>query len=150
MRASNTHGHIRAGAEGMESASYFAGGAGMKLITNAMLKGACEDQRKLFRKVFPDGAPITVAAARKAQKAGLDVLWLVNILPSPLDDEYRAKCKPLDAEYWAKRKPLDAEYWAKCKPLYDEYRAKCKPLYDEYRAKYIKILVKLLRKAAQA
>ena len=122
----------------------------MKLITNAMLKGACEDQRKLFRKVFPDGAPITVAAARKAQKAGLDVLWLVNILPSPLYAEYLAKCKPLDAEYWAKRKPLDDEYWAKRKSLDDEYYAKCKPLDDEYWAKCVKILLTLLKRMKEA
>ena len=122
----------------------------MTLITNSMLKGACHEQRKLFREIFPGGAPVTMAAARKAQKAGLDVLWLVHILPKPLYDEYDAKCKPLYDEYCAKRKPLYDEYWAKRKPLDDEYWAKCKPLDDEYRAKRIKILVKLLRKAEQA
>ena len=133
----------------------------MKLITNSMLKGACHEQRKLFRKLFPDGAPITMAAARKAQKAGLNVLWLVNILPKPLNDEYEAKCKPLNDEYWAKRKPLDDEYWAnrkllddehyaKRKPLDDEYEAKCKPLDDEYYAKRVKILLAFLKRMKEA
>ena len=67
----------------------------MKLITSKMLKGACGDQKKLFDKLFPGGAPVTIAAAREASKAGLDVLWLVNILPKPLLDEHEAKCKRL-------------------------------------------------------
>ena len=96
----------------------------MKLITSKMLKGACGDQKKLFGKLFPGGAPVTIAAARKASKAGLDVLWLVNILPKPLLDEYEAKCKP----------------------LFDEYYAKCKPLLDEYEAKCMRLLVSLLRR----
>jgi hypothetical protein len=75
----------------------------MKIITNAMLKGACTDQRRLFRKIFPDGAPVTVAAAMKAHKVGINVLWVSRLLPKPLRDEYCAKRKPLDDEYWAKR-----------------------------------------------
>lgn len=42
--------------------------------------GACSWQRKEFRKVFPDGAPVTVAALRKAKKAALDVRFLWNRL----------------------------------------------------------------------
>jgi hypothetical protein len=107
----------------------------VKLITNAMLRGACRDQRKLFRKTFPNGAPVTIAAARKAQKAGLDVLWACNLLPEPLFYEYYAKRKPLFYEYDAKRKPLDDEYDAKRESLDDEYDAKRESLFDEYDAK---------------
>jgi hypothetical protein len=107
----------------------------MKRITVTMLRGACNDQRKLFRKTFPDGAPVTLAAARKALKAGLAVFWMCTLLPKSLYDEYYAKCKP-----------LDYEYYAKCKPLDDEYYAKRKPLYDEYYAKRLKLLVSLLRR----
>ena len=133
----------------------------MTLITNSMLKGACHYQRKLFRKTFPDGAPITMVAARKAQKAGLNILWLLEILPNPmydayyakrkqLNDEHWAKLKPLDDEYEAKHKPLDYEYEAKRKPLNDEYYAKCKPLDDEYYAKRVKILLAFLKRMKEA
>jgi hypothetical protein len=85
----------------------------MKLITVSMLRGACRSQRALFRKTFPDGAPVTMSAARKAKEAGLDVLWLTNLLP-----------KPLDADYWAKYKPLNDDYWAKCIKLLITYLRK--------------------------
>jgi hypothetical protein len=108
----------------------------MKLITVSMLRGACRSQRALFRKTFPDGAPVTMSAVRKAQNAGLDVLWLTNLLPKPLDDDYWAKRKPLNADYEAKRKSLYADYEAKYKPLDDDYEAKRKSLYADYEAKY--------------
>ena len=43
----------------------------MKRITLKHLRGACPDQRRLFRRTFPKGAPITKAAVNKALKAGL-------------------------------------------------------------------------------
>ena len=107
----------------------------MKIITNTMLRGACHEQRVLFKRTFPDGAPVTVAAARKARKVGLDVSWLSRLLPKPLDADYLAKCKPLDADYEAKLKPLYDVYWAKRQPLYDDYEAKLKPLDADYLAK---------------
>jgi hypothetical protein len=110
----------------------------MKLITVSMLRGACRSQRALFRKTFPDGAPVTMSAARKAKEAGLDILWLIELLP-----------KPLDADYEAKRKPLDDDYWAKRKPLYADYEAKYKPLDDDYEAKRIKLLLTYLRKVPE-
>jgi hypothetical protein len=85
----------------------------MKLITVSMLRGACRSQRALFRKTFPGGTPVTMAAARKAQKAGLDVLWLAEILPNPLYADYLAKRKPLDDDYLAKRIKLLLAYLRK-------------------------------------
>jgi hypothetical protein len=99
----------------------------MKLITVSMLRGACRSQRALFRKTFPDGAPVTMSAARKAERAGLDVLWLIELLPNPLDDDY----------------------WAKRKSLYADYEAKYKPLDDDYEAKRIKLLLTYLRKVPE-
>jgi hypothetical protein len=85
----------------------------MKLITVSMLRGACGSQHELFRKTFPDGAPVTMAAARKARKAGLDVLWLANLLPYPMYADYLAKRYLLSADYWAKRDLVYDDYWAK-------------------------------------
>jgi hypothetical protein len=99
----------------------------MKLITESMLRGACKSKRVLFRETFPDGAPVTMAAARKAQKAGLNVLWLAEILPEP----------------------LHADYYDKCTLLHDDYLAKRTSLHDDYLAKRIKLLLACLRKAPE-
>jgi hypothetical protein len=119
----------------------------MKTITASMLKGACANQRALFKATFPDGASVTVASARKARRAGLDVLWLADLLPAPLDAEYLAKRDALDAEYLAKRDALDAEWQAKCDALYAEYLAKRDALDAEWQAKRAPLLVRLLRRA---
>jgi len=37
----------------------------MKLITNAVLIGACKEQRAIFRKEWPEGAPVTAKAAMR-------------------------------------------------------------------------------------
>ena len=109
----------------------------MKIITDDMLRGACSEQRALFRKTWPKGAAVTKANAIKAAKLGLAPAWVAErFLCKPLDDEYQAKRKPLDDEYLAKRKPLDDEYRAKRKTLYDEYQAKRQTLYDEHQAKH--------------
>lgn len=82
----------------------------MKLITASMLKGACREQRELFKSTFPDGAPVTVAATRKARKAGLDVSWLVRLLPSPLYKQYWDAIAPLDKQYQDARDKLLVSY----------------------------------------
>jgi hypothetical protein len=139
----------------------------MKKIMLRDLKGACTDQRKLFAKIFPNGAPVTMAAAMKAIKAGLDILWLIRLLPAllyadyrakldPLYADYRAKLDPLDADYESKyallyadyeskRAPLDADYRAKLDPLYADYESKRAPLDADYRAKRAQILIAALR-----
>jgi hypothetical protein len=76
------------------------GGAEMKVITNAMLGGACREQRAVFRKEWPDGAPVTVRAALRAVALGLDLEWLASkLFPSSLWAEYERQEAPLWAEY---------------------------------------------------
>jgi hypothetical protein len=113
----------------------------MKKITVDMLKGACKDQRKLFRATFPKGAPVTMASLKKAEKAGLDIWWVARLAGPAyeaqrkvLDDAYWAQRNPLDDAYWAQRKPLDDAYWAQLNPMYAAYEAQRKVLDDAYRA----------------
>ena len=133
----------------------------MKIITDDMLRGACSEQRALFRKTWPKGAAVTKANAIKAAKLGLAPAWVAErFLCKTLYDEYQAKRqtlydehqakrKTLDDEYQAKRKPLDDEYQAKREPLDDEYRAKRQTLYDEDWAKCWQILLPILKKEAR-
>ena len=61
----------------------------MDRITLTQLKGACPEQRALFRRVFPKGAPVDEATALKAVAAGLDVYWLAaRLLPAPARKAY--------------------------------------------------------------
>jgi hypothetical protein len=41
-------------------------------MTSALLRqrGACPEQVAIFERVFPDGAPLTLTAYRRAQQAG--------------------------------------------------------------------------------
>ena len=70
------------------------------------LRGACADQRALFRHTFPDGAPLTVRSVDRAVRAGLDVRWLVRLLPAPARAEYERATAPAWAEY--ERAPASA------------------------------------------
>ena len=44
-------------------------------ITLAMLRGACKEQRDIFRKEWPEGAEVTIENVRRAQELGLDLSW---------------------------------------------------------------------------
>ena len=53
-----------------------------RLITARLLRarGACAEQVQVFREMFPQGTPVTLADCRKAVKAGLDFNWAANYL----------------------------------------------------------------------
>ena len=73
--------------------------------------GACRSEVTTFRRLWPQGAPVTMGSIRRARKAYLDVGWLArHVIPS-------AKAAPLRAEYDAKADALWAEYNAKVAPL---------------------------------
>ena len=44
-------------------------------ITLAMLRGACKEQRDIFRKEWPEGADATIENVRRAQELGLNLAW---------------------------------------------------------------------------
>lgn len=78
-------------------------------ITADMLadKKACADQVETFRKLFPRGTPVTLAAAKRCVKAGLDLDWFAQaFLPPKAYADYLAKRAPLLADYLAKRHTL--------------------------------------------
>lgn len=43
---------------------------------------ACESQVAVFRKTFPRGTKVTLAAIAKARKVGLSVEWIAELLPA--------------------------------------------------------------------
>lgn len=52
------------------------------VITVSFLRDndACEDQVKLFKKLWPQGVPVTANNVLRALEAGLDVDWLLTVL----------------------------------------------------------------------
>jgi len=99
----------------------------VKRLTAARLRaaGARRSQLRIFRKAWPDGAPVTAAAMRKARKLGLDVRRFVRLFPPLMRAEYVAEAVPLLAECRAK---VDA-VWGRCNAKADvlraEYGARC-------------------------
>ena len=65
-------------------------------IMDAMLAGACREQRERFAAEWPDGAEVTEANVLRAFVLGLDVDWLLShVLPAPLWAEYQRQRAPL-------------------------------------------------------
>ena len=84
---------------------------------------ACPEQVKLFRTMFPNGAPLTLAAWRKAQRVGLDCAWSANLLSATALAAYEVACAPALAAYEAAEDAAWAAYEAACTPTLTAYRA---------------------------
>ena len=127
------------------------------IITNAMLRGACREQRAIFRKEWPDGAAITVRNGLRAVKLGLDVTWPIGYLKGDLLAEYERQKASLWAEYERQKASLWAEYQRQKALLLVEYPRQEASLWAEYeqqealllaecQRQIVYILVPLLRK----
>lgn len=86
----------------------------MDKITLKHLRGACKEQRALFRATFPDGAPLTQESLDTAIAAGLHVSWLASRLPLRARAEYDRAVAPAKAEYSRAVEPVQAEYDRAC------------------------------------
>ena len=95
------------------------------MITTKLLKskGACADQIRLFAKLFPAGAPLTVeTAVSVADKFNWD--WAAEkLLSADGCNAYHAATKPARDAYDAAIKPALDAYYAAIKPARDAYSA---------------------------
>ena len=98
----------------------------------AQLKGACADQRALFRKTF--GASVEVTEALAIEHAALfDWAWAAeNLLSAPARAEYDKACAPAWAKYDKACAPAWAEYVKACAPALAEYEKVRAPAWAEY------------------
>ena len=112
-------------------------------ITLAMLRGACKEQRDIFRKEWPKGADVTLENVQRAQELGLDLSWGLRWFTpeavaeykrqeAPLWEEYQRQSAQLWAEYDRQRELLWAEYERQSAPLRAEYLRQEAPLWEEY------------------
>ena len=138
-------------------------------ITLAMLRGACKEQRDIFRKKWPKGADATLENVLRAQALGLDLSWGTRwFTPEALAEydrqralllaEYDRQRAPLLAEYERQRALLLAEYerqrallWAEYErqvaPLRAEYERQAAPLWDEYERQAAQLWVEAFLKS---
>ena len=101
-------------------------------IKLVQLRGACEDQRDLFRRLFGRQVTLTLELAEK-HAADFDFSWAAqNLLPVPLWAEYERQEAPLWAEYQRQEALLWAEYERQETPLLAEYERQKAPLWAEY------------------
>ena len=111
----------------------------MLIVTARLLKrkDACREQVDLFAATFGPNARVEITEALCVEHAGkFDWGWAAaNLLPAPLNADYKAKRALLDADYRAKRAPLNADYEAKRALLYADYEAKRALLDADYEAK---------------
>ena len=101
-------------------------------ITLAMLRGACKDQRTIFRKEWPKGADVTIENVQRALVLGLDLYWGRKWFTPEAWAEYQRQDAPFRAEYDRQIAPLVAEYERQTAPLWAEYKRQRAPLRAEY------------------
>jgi hypothetical protein len=58
-------------------------------ITLDMLRGACKEQRDIFRAEWPEGAEVSVENAFRAQELGLSLLWGERWFTAAAEEAYR-------------------------------------------------------------
>ena len=79
-------------------------------ITLAQLRGACKEQKDLFKRTFGEQVHLTLALAEK-HAGDFNFDWAAqHLLPAPLWAEYERQQAPLLAEYERQKAPLWAEY----------------------------------------
>ena len=100
-------------------------------ITLAMLRGACKDQRAIFKAEWPEGADVTIENVQRAVELGLSLYWGTKWFTPEVLAEYEWQTAPLWAEYQRQSAPLWAEYDRQRELLWAEYERQRAPLWVE-------------------
>ena len=123
----------------------------MTRLTSALLRAhdACSKQVAVFEKVFPEGAPLTKAAFRRADAAGLDVWWCGELLSPSANAAYDAARASAGAAYDAAIAPAGAAYDAARASANAAYDAAIAPAWAAYDAARASALLAALRQAVK-
>ena len=103
-------------------------------ITIGMLRGACKEQRDIFRKEWPEGAEVTIENVRRAQELGLNLVWGEQWFTAPARKAYNEARVPALKAYDAARVPARKAYIEATAPAlkaYDAAVAQAWKAYDE-------------------
>ena len=81
------------------------------IITKKMLRGACKEQKKIFKAEWPDGAEATLGNVLRAVELRLDLDWGTRLFTPAARAEYYRQTGTLLAEYYRQEAPFWAEYY---------------------------------------
>ena len=82
------------------------------MITINDLSGACVDQVRLFARLFPDGASVTLDNCIAAARGGLDIDWAAeNLLSTSAYKKYQEAKAPAEKAYQEAMAPAFCNAW---------------------------------------
>ena len=100
------------------------------IITLRMLRGACIEQKALFKREWPDGAPATLENVLRAVELGLDLSWGAgHWFTSEALAEYARQRATILAEYESQHAPIWAECQRQRATLRAEYKRQLAPIW---------------------
>ena len=118
----------------------------MKITLNTLEQhGACVDQCELFAATFPKGANVNARNLSRAQKVGLDVLWLFWLIPEDQRAEYKKARDAARAEYEKVRDAARAEYEKDTAAAWAEYKKVRDAAWAEYEKDTAAALIRALK-----
>jgi hypothetical protein len=92
------------------------------IITLRMLRGACSEQKRVFKAEWPAGASATLENVLRAVELGLDLEWGRRLFSPTARAEYDQQEAPLRAEYYREWALLRDEYHREWALLRDEHK----------------------------
>ena len=110
-------------------------------ITLAMLRGACKEQRDIFRAEWPEGVDVTLENVRRAQELGLTLAWGEHWFPADPWKAYYAAVAPARKAYEeATSQALKAreEAMVPARKAYDVARVPARKAYEEATSQALK------------
>ena len=110
-------------------------------ITIGMLRGACKEQRDIFRKEWPEGAEVTIENVRRAQELGLNLVWGEQWFTAPARKAYIEATAPARKAYdeaTAQARKAYIEATAPARKAYYEARVPARKAYIEATAPALK------------
>ena len=96
-----------------------------------LIRGACPEQKAIFKKEWPKGAVVNLENVLRAVDLGLNLTWGTRWFTPDARAEYERQHALLWAEYERQHAPLWAEYDRQTTPLWAEYERQHAPLWAE-------------------
>ena len=101
------------------------------MITLRMLRGACSEQKRIFKAEWPGGAEATLENVLRAVELGLDLPWGTRWFTAEARAEYERRVASIQAEYERQEAPIRAEYDRQVAPIRAEYERREAPIWAE-------------------
>jgi len=109
-------------------------------ITLAMLKGACHEQRSIFRSEWPKGGHATLENVQRAQAIGLNLDWGTRWFTAAAKTEYERVRAAAKAEFQRVRAAAQIE-WLEYEHVRDAEWLEYEHVRDAVRAEFDRVTI---------